>query len=128
MDRIRKEVDTLFKNFLNLPKQMRPTMPAMEIKDRGKEIVAKISLPGMDRKNIDLKVMPQSIELKTEKKFESHLEKKGYQQQERKYQGFYRAFPLPAKILTNKTKTLYKNGVLEIHMPKAAGTAKIRKD
>ncbi len=134
MDRLRKEMNRLFKNFLNVPKQrmigkpmMKMPEKALDFKDNGKELVAKISLPGINMKDIKLKVMPQKIELRAEHSEENKIEKKGLFQHEASYKGFYRVFPLPVKVLTDKSKTLYKKGVLELHMPKAKSVEEAKK-
>ena len=126
MDRLRKEMNRMFKNFLNVPRQrmigkpmMRMPEKALDLKDNGKELVAKISLPGMNMKDVKLKVMPQKIELRAEHSEENKIERKGLFHHESSYKGFYRVFPLPVKVLADKSKTLYKKGVLELHMPKA---------
>ncbi|MFH0752256.1 MAG: Hsp20/alpha crystallin family protein [archaeon] len=129
MDRIRKEVDKVFKNFLDFPKMKAKQLinmntPKTEIKETPKEFVVKVGMPGMKKADIDLKVSSNALEIKAENKQEIEIQKKGLFKKESSYQGFHRAFPLPAKILTDKTKAIYQKGVLEIHMPKAAGTMK----
>lgn len=129
MDRLRKEVDRVFKNFLDFPKMIKskeliPVKTETSIEEKPEEFVLKVDLPGLKKADIDLRVSQNAMEVKAEKKQELKLERKGLLKHESSYRGFYRAFPLPAKVLPDKTKALYKNGVLEVRIPKAEGTAK----
>lgn len=122
MDRARKEVDRVFRNFLDLPRltKMKLSMarPKTDIQEKDKEFVVKVGLPGMKKTDLDINVSSDRLEVKAQHRQELKLEKKNLFKQELSYKGFYRAFPLPAKVMPDKSKALYTNGILEIHMPK----------
>jgi HSP20 family protein len=130
MKRFRKEMNQLFDRFFSsdFSRKMLPDVkkemqlfrqPLSDLKETEKELIASIEIPGVDKKDIQLKVSENSLEVKVEKKEETKIEKKGYLKAERSYRGFYRLIPLPIKVIPEKTTSTYKNGVLEVVMPKA---------
>ena len=124
MDRVRSEVDKLFKNFLDMPRLMhgkRVDMKKPDVSENENELVVKMNMPGLKKQDIDLKISEHSVEVKAQQRHEAKIEKKGMMKEESDYKGFYTSFPLPGKVLADKSKALYKNGVLEIHMPESKG-------
>jgi HSP20 family protein len=133
MKRFRREMNRLFDTFLGseFEERLLPSLsglkkevqlfrqPLSDLKETDKELIAYIEIPGVDKKDIQLKVTENSLEVKAEKKAEAKVEKEGYLKAERSYKGFYRSISLPTKIIPEKTKASYKDGVLEIVMPKA---------
>ncbi len=93
--------------------------PLVDVAENEKTITVTADVPGVDKKDIDLKINEGSVEIKVEKKSEAKEEKKGYYRMERSYRGFYRMMPLPAKVLPESAEAKYNNGVLEITLPKA---------
>ena len=92
--------------------------PRMDVYETEKEVVAKVELPGVDQKDIDIEVEDNilKVEAKTEQKKEE--KKKGYYRKEIS-SGFYkRAVPLPAEVIGDKAKAFYKEGILTINIPK----------
>lgn len=97
---------------------MKFEVPAEDIRETDKEVVVAFDLPGIDKKDIKLKVAENEIEVKAEKKEEIKEERKGFFRQERSYQGFYRKSSLPAKVKPDQVEAEYKDGVLTVKMPK----------
>lgn len=54
----------------------------------------------------------------------SKIEKKGFYREERSYRGFYRAMALPSEVIPEKAKAKYKDGVLELTIPKTEAKKK----
>lgn len=128
MKRIQREINRSFgelweKEFRALPSPKEESLairtPLADLVEKEKEIVATFELPGVDKKDIQLTVTENRIEVKAEKKQEAKVEKKGFYKEERRYAGFYRAMSLPTGVIPEKTKARYKDGVLEVIMPKA---------
>ena len=94
--------------------------PLADIYETGKEIVAKIELPGIDKDDIKIKATEDGIEIKGEKKDEIKEEdrKKGRYRLERSYSGFYRYFSLPDNADADNIDASYKDGLLEVKIPK----------
>jgi len=94
--------------------------PLMDITETDNEFIATLELPGVDKKDIQVNATEDGVEVKVEKKDESKEEDKrrGIYRLERSYAGFYRYIPVPAGVDVNKINATYKNGVLELRMPK----------
>lgn len=92
--------------------------PAVDIveKDSGYEITA--DLPGMDEKNIEVKVSDGSLTIKGEKKEEKEEKKKDFYLQERRFGSFERTFGVPEGVDADKIEAAFKKGVLTITLPK----------
>jgi HSP20 family protein len=79
---------------------------------------AEFELPGVDKKDIQLNVTDDGIEVKVEKKLEKEVEDKGRFSYERGMQSFYRHIPLAKRVESSLVKATYKDGVLTLEIPK----------
>ena len=98
--------------------------PLTDLEETDKEVIAKFEMPGVDKKDIQLNITEDKIEVKVEKKQEAKVEKKGFYREERSYRGFYRAMALPSNVIPEKAKAKYKDGVLEVTIPKTEAKKK----
>jgi HSP20 family protein len=98
--------------------------PVADIEETDKDIIAMFELPGVDKNNIQLHVAEDFIEVKVEKRTKAKTEKKSNYYEERSYSGFYRKLSLPAQVLPEKSKALYKDGVLKVTMLKSKTSKK----
>ncbi|MEM3091330.1 MAG: Hsp20/alpha crystallin family protein [Candidatus Pacearchaeota archaeon] len=134
MKRFRKEINRLFDKFLDggmFSERALPDVndtkkdiqlfrhPLSDLRETDKELIATIEIPGVDKKDIQLQITENNLEVKVERKREMKEEKKGYLRMERSYRGFYRSMPLPSRVIPEQAKASYKEGILEIVMPKA---------
>ncbi len=87
----------------------------MEDKD---QIVVKAELPGMSKDDIKLSMENGVLSIQGEKKEEHESREGGVLRRERSYGSFYRAFALPAGVDPSKAVASYKDGVLELKLPK----------
>ena len=94
--------------------------PQVEVTEKDQEYIVHADLPGMKREDFDITVEGNRFILRGERKEETKEDKKGYHYSERRYGSFARAFALPADIDSEKVKASYKNGVLEVLLPKSA--------
>jgi HSP20 family protein len=94
--------------------------PLLDVIDEGKKFKVLAELPGVEKDKINVEVEEDSLTLSAETKTEAKKEdkKKGYYFQERSYQSFYRKIPLPEEVVPEKATATYKNGVLEVSLPK----------
>ncbi len=94
--------------------------PLADFIDKGNELVAKLEMPGVDKKDIQITATKNGIEVRAENKDEySEADKKrGKVRIERRYSGFYRYFSLPEGADTDKIEATCKNGILEMRIPK----------
>lgn len=96
--------------------------PDADVIDNGDFYTVKIDLPGIDKKNIKLKILGDSIEVRAEKNEEKEERRGGYYSKERASMGYYRSIPLPEKIKPKSAKAKMENGTLKIDVEKSEET------
>ena len=94
--------------------------PAVDIYETENELVLKADLPDLNEKDIDVRVENNMLTIRGERKFEQNVKEEDYLRIERTYGSFSRSFSLPNTVSTEGIKAEYKNGVLEIALPKRA--------
>ena len=92
--------------------------PSIDIYEEGDDVVVKAELPGIKKENIEVDLTDDTITISGEKKKEEKIERKGYYRHERSYGSFARSFSLPSEVRTDEAKAEFKDGVLEIRIPK----------
>jgi HSP20 family protein len=97
-------------------------MPDVDIFEDGGDVVVKAELPGIKKDDLEVTLTDDTITISGEKKKEEKIQKKGYYKLERSYGSFCRTFSLPAEIQADKVKSTFKDGVLEVRMPKSEKT------
>jgi HSP20 family protein len=92
--------------------------PAVDIYEQDGNIVLKAELPGIDPKDVDVRVENNILTLRGERKLDNEVKRESYHRVERSYGTFTRSFTLPNMIDTEKIKAEYKDGVLRMILPK----------
>lgn len=92
--------------------------PNVDVYENEGSYVLKAELPGVNKEDIRIDINNNALTLKGEKKFEEKTEKDNYVRIERSYGSFTRTFVLPDKVDSESIKANYKDGVLEITLPK----------
>ncbi len=124
MKNFRKDMEDMFDNFWTKERKLvnktgfEVKKPSVDVEDKKNGFVVTADLPGVDKKDIDVTVEEDRVELKAEKKTKKEEKKKDYYRQERSYSGFYRTIPLPAEVVPDKAKSKFDNGVLKLTLPK----------
>ena len=90
-----------------------------EMKDNGKEIVLEFNLSGFTRKEIDIKLNSDSLEIRAHKRKEKEVKKKGYLHSENRYRAFNFRTTLP-KVNSKKANITFVKGKLKIVAPKVS--------
>lgn len=93
--------------------------PTVDIFEEDKEVVVKAEIPGMKKSDISVDIGENNITISGEKKQEMKVDRKDYYRDECSYGSFCRHFQLPDNINSNKAKASFKDGVLEIRIPKS---------
>jgi HSP20 family protein len=93
--------------------------PAVDIYETSDTIVMKAELPGVTREDIQIQINDNTLTLKGERRFARDVQEESYLRIERAYGSFHRSFSLPASIQQEKIRALFKDGVLELTLPKA---------
>jgi len=92
-------------------------VPAVDVFEKDGNLILKAELPGMDEKNIELKLDGNVLTLRGERKLEEREERENYHRIESFYGSFSRSFTLPGTADRDKIQADYKNGVLTITVP-----------
>lgn len=79
-------------------------------------------MPGIEKKNIDIKATKNSIEVSAEQSEKTEEKDKNYVYNERSFRSIYRTIPLPEEIVQSKINAKLNNGILEIELPKTVPT------
>ena len=92
--------------------------PAVDIYETNDSFVVSADLPGLNKDEIQIDLKDNTLTLKGEKKFEEKVSKDNYIRVERAYGSFVRSFTLPQNVDPEKIKAKYKEGILEMTIPK----------
>ena len=96
--------------------------PLVDIFENDNEVVIKAELPGMNAKDIEVRLENNVLMLKGERRFERETKEENYHRIEREYGTFSRSFALPTAVNGDKVAAEYKDGVLKIVLPKREET------
>jgi HSP20 family protein len=102
-------------------------MPAVDVTETEKGYKVVAELPGMDEKNIEVKIANGMLTIKGEKQEEKEEEKQDYYVRERSFGSFERTFPVPDGVDLDKVDASFKKGVLTVTLPKTAEAQKAEK-
>jgi HSP20 family protein len=92
--------------------------PAVDIRETEHELLVKGDLPGIDPKDLDIRVENNILTIRGERKFENKAEQDNYLRVERAYGSFFRSFALASTVNPEGIKANYENGVLTLVIPK----------
>lgn len=100
------------------PELMAMRMPAVDVYEEKDDIVAKAELPGLSKEDLEVQVRGSTLTLKGEKKKKEEVKEEDYYYSERSHGAFVRNIDLPSEVKSDQVKATFKDGVLEIRMPK----------
>ncbi len=92
--------------------------PPVDIFENENNIVLKAEVPGVDPKDVEVRVEDNTLYLKGERRFEKETKEDNYHRIERTYGSFARSFSLPNSIDAEKVAAEYKDGLLTLTLPK----------
>lgn len=95
--------------------------PNVDLLEEGNDLVVRADLPGFNPEEVEVRVFPDSITLRGETREEERMDQPGYHRRERRIGSFYRQIRLPAQVVPEDARATFKQGVIEVHMPKANG-------
>ncbi len=129
-----EEMERMFENFFS-PGWMRPlhwprslrgemaapfsgAMPRVDVIDRDDEIVVRAEIPGVEKKDLDVSATENTVTVKGSTRHEEREEKGNYYRCEISQGAFSRTVTLPAEVDDSKAKAVFKDGLLELTIPK----------
>jgi HSP20 family protein len=92
--------------------------PAVDIYETDHNLVIKTELPGIDPKDVEVRVENNTLVLQGERKFEKNTSEENYHRVERSYGTFSRSFTLPSTVNTENAQAEYKDGILTLTLAK----------
>jgi HSP20 family protein len=93
--------------------------PAVDIYETPETIIMKADLPGLAREDIEIQLQDNTLSLRGERRFAKDVQQESYLRIERAYGAFQRNFTLPATVQQEKISAVFRDGVLELVLPKA---------
>src|SRR6187397_167589 len=94
--------------------------PAVDIQETDKEYLIKAELPEVKKENVKVEVLDGMLTIEGERTQEKEEKGKKFHKIERAYGKFVRQFALPSGVDATKVQAEYKDGVLNVHLPKTA--------
>lgn len=95
-------------------------VPAVDIYEDAKKVVLKLEVPGIEEKELDVRVENNTLTVKGERKMEKEEKEENFHRIERRFGSFYRAFTLPSTVDTEHIGASYNAGVLKLELSKKA--------
>ncbi len=93
--------------------------PAVDVFEDGNVIVVRADLPGVSQEDIDIELIGDTLTIRGERRFDDESRRDGYIRIERQYGRFQRSFTIGIPIEPDQVKASYRNGMLELTVPKA---------
>jgi HSP20 family protein len=143
-ENLRREVDRLFEDFdggfwrSRFPSSFDvapfrraasgfAAVPAVDVSETDKAYEITAELPGMDEKNVEVKLANGVLTIKGEKQDEKEEKRKDYYMRERSFGSFERTFQVPDGVDADKIAANFKKGVLTVTLPKSEQAQKAEK-
>ena len=92
--------------------------PSVDIYETDDALVIKAELPGVSKDDVSVEVHQNTLTLRGQRKHEAEVEQDKYHRVERSYGTFQRSFVLPTMVDQEKVQATFKDGVLELHLPR----------
>lgn len=93
-------------------------VPAVDVYEDAKKVVLKLEVPGMEEKDLDIRVENNTLTVKGERKFEKDEKEENFHRIERRYGTFYRSFTVPTTVDTETVQASYNAGILKVELSK----------
>jgi HSP20 family protein len=94
--------------------------PPVDIYEDEHSIVLKMEVPGIDEKDIDVRIESNTLTVHGERKIEKEEKEENFRRVERQYGSFTRSFTLPSSVDTGQVSAHYDKGILKISLAKKA--------
>jgi HSP20 family protein len=122
---IQGEMNRLFDTFFGRPATAtapsgeRMWAPAVDMWETKDNVVLSFEIPGVREKEVSVAITGDLLTVKGDRRFEREVKDESYHRLERVYGKFERSVQLPMAVQSDKVKALYRDGVLEVTLPKA---------
>jgi len=123
-ERMRREMDRFWDSFFDgglrrTTEEGGEWLPSLDVAETKDELVVKAEVPGMEPKDIDISLSDGVLTIKGGKKKEKEEKEADYHLVERSYGAFTRSVRLPKEVQSDKISASYKDGILNVTLPKS---------
>ena len=117
---LQNRVNSLFRDLNEGEGQVAATSftPAVDIYEDAHKVVLKLEVPGIEEKDLDVRVENNTLTVKGERRFEAEEKEQNFHRIERRYGSFFRAFTLPSTVDAEHVAASYTAGVLKLELAK----------
>jgi HSP20 family protein len=99
---------------------VRTWTPPVDIYETDDALILKAELPGVSKDDVSIEIHQNTLILRGQRKHEAEVKEENYHRVERAYGSFQRSFMLPTLVDQEHVQATYKDGVLELRLPKSA--------
>ena len=118
METLRRQMDQIFDEMATSNREAQVTWkPAVELKDTEENVILRVEVPGVEAKDLDIRVTREAVAIAGEHRYEQKAER-GYFRSEFRYGNFQRVIALPVAVQNDKVQAEFKNGILTLTLPK----------
>lgn len=110
-----RKMQKRFSGAFNLDRRV----PESEIEEKDNEVVVQFELPGVDKKEINLELDEDKIAVRAVRKKEMKRENKEFYAEAKSFKGYQEVLSLPCRVIPDKARASFENGILEVRLPKA---------
>lgn len=119
IETLRTKIDQVFDELKSVTNNRSETWsPAIELQDSPENLILRVQLPGINRKDLDIQVTREAVLIAGERRYEKGHEDRGYFRSEFYYGKFRRVVELPLPVRHDQVKAEFSNGVLTLILPK----------
>ena len=127
-DRMRREMDLLFRRFrreFGVPRSLLelPEAVSINLSETENTIMLNVELPGIKPEDIAISVTEDALSLKAQTRKDTVEKGKNFERVAKRSQSFSRTISFPCRIVTDDVKATFKDGILEIVLPKCKPAA-----
>lgn len=119
---IQGEMNRLFDTFMGRPAVAatgRSWMPAVDMYETKDDLVLTVEVPGVSEKDVTVSITGDLLTIKGERRWDEEAKNRQYLHVERTFGQFERLIQLPLAVQADKVKATYRDGVLQVTLPKA---------
>ncbi|MGE5393083.1 MAG: Hsp20/alpha crystallin family protein [Candidatus Saccharibacteria bacterium] len=115
-----RDLDRFFEDDFFMPVMGRlPKVPAVDLYETENEVVAEVSIPGMDPKKVAVEIENNVLHIRGEEAAETEDRSRGYYHKEVRRGAFARSLTLPVDVDPGRVTAESRNGMLKVVMPKS---------
>jgi HSP20 family protein len=119
METLRRQMDRMFDDISGANGiQQVSWQPAIELQDTQDKVILRAEIPGIEGKDLDVRVTREAVAISGEHRYEKKAEEKGFFRSEFRYGKFQRVIPLPVAVQNDRVQADFTNGILTLTLPK----------